>query len=160
MIILIAAIAENRCIGINGKLPWHLPDDLARFKALTIGKVVLMGRKTWESIPEKYQPLPGRTNVVVTRQLTYTVPPHVEVHASVDAALAAHAHEDLCVIGGAEVYAETIDRADILHLTLVHRTIDGDVFFPTIDTHAWQETEREPHAACTFVTYERVRILA
>lgn len=155
MISLIAALSTNHCIGTNGKLPWHIPGELARFKALTMGKTVLMGRKTWESLPEKFRPLPGRTNVVVTRQPGYDVPPGVIVHASVDAALGALAHVKIMVIGGAEIYAQTIGRADTLHLTHVHREVAGDAFFPAIDPAVWRESAREDHDGFSFVTYHR-----
>lgn len=152
---LIAAVAKNNCIGKDGRLPWHLPEDMKHFKDLTMGKVVLMGRKTWESIPEKFRPLPGRTNVVVTRQPNYPVPTGVEVFGSIETALAVHAQDEIVVMGGAEIYRETIDRADALHLTEVDQTVEGDAFFPTIDPSAWTETAREPHEGFSFVTYRR-----
>lgn len=155
MITVIAAIAANNCIGVNGGLPWHIPEDMARFKALTTGRTVLMGRKTWESLPPKYRPLPDRTNIVVTRQERYDVPAGVAVHASVDAALDAHRDDDLSVIGGAEVYAVAMDHANRLHITHVHHEVMGDAFFPEIDPDVWTEIEREDHDGFSFVTYER-----
>jgi dihydrofolate reductase len=100
MITIIAAIANNRCIGEHGKLPWHLPEDMAHFKALTTGTVVLMGRKTWESLPAQFRPLPNRTNVVITKQDAYEVPPEAEVYADMTTALDAHRDDNLYIIGG------------------------------------------------------------
>lgn len=158
MIALIAALSANGCIGIQGRLPWHLPEDLARFKALTLGKAVLMGRKTWESIPDRFRPLPQRTNVVISRSTGYDAPPGVSVFSSVDDALIALADQDVYVIGGAQIYAQTIDRSDRLILTRVDRIVTGDTFFPEISPQQWSEVLREPHEGFAFVTYERVRI--
>ncbi len=152
---LIAAVAKNDCIGKDGKLPWHLPEDMAHFKQLTMGKIVLMGRKTWESIPEKFRPLPGRKNVVVTRQTNYAFPHDVAHYGSVEDALAAH-QGDIVVIGGAELYRQTIDKADTLFITHVDQEVDGDAFFPTIDSKIWRELEREAHDGFAFVTYKHV----
>ncbi len=155
MITLIAAIAENRCIGKDGKLPWNLPEDMAHFKALTTGKTVLMGRKTWESLPKKFHPLPNRKNIVITHQPEYPVPPGVEVHRLPEAALAHHADEDIFIIGGAGIYEQTIDIADRLEITEVKKSYIGDVFFPEINPVLWQEKGRETHEAFDFITYER-----
>jgi dihydrofolate reductase len=152
---LIAAVARNRVIGKDGALPWYLPEDLKRFKQLTMGNVVVMGRKTWESIPKKFRPLPDRTNVVVTRQPDYPVPKDVERFASIDEALAAHRDDKLYVIGGAELYRQTIDRAEALEITELDRNAEGDVLFPVIDPLVWHETEREPRDGFSFVTYRR-----
>lgn len=157
MLTLIAAVAANGCIGKDGKLPWHLPEDLKHFKNLTMGKTVLMGRKTWESIPAKFRPLSGRRNVIITRQADFVAPSsdEVEVCHSLDDALARHANEDLFIIGGAEIYRQTIDRADRLEITQVKQTINGDAFFPVIEPAAWQETNREEHEDFAFVTYTK-----
>ncbi len=152
---LIAAVSKNNCIGRGGTLPWHIPEDLAHFKALTRGTTVLMGRKTWESIPEKFRPLPGRKNVVISRQPDYPVPDGVALFTSPDAALAAHQNELVMVIGGAELYRQTINQADTLYLTHVDREVDGDAFFPPIDATIWERTVEEPHTGFTFVTYTR-----
>jgi dihydrofolate reductase len=154
---LIAAIAENNCIGKSGTLPWYIPEDLKHFKKITTGHTVLMGRKTWESIPEKFRPLPNRKNIVVTRQSDYSLPDGVELFHTIDNALAAHGDETVIVIGGAEIYKQTIGQADTLHITHIHKTIDGDAFFPEIDPSAWKETERDDHDGFSFVTYKRVR---
>lgn len=155
MIALVAALASNGCIGANGKLPWCLPEDFARFKALTIGKVVLMGRKTWESLPDRFRPLPGRVNVVITRQPAYAVPEEVATFPSIADALTALDGREVMVIGGAEIYAQAIHRADALHLTHVHRDVPGDAFFPSIDPAVWHTAEREDHDGFSFVTYTR-----
>lgn len=156
MLTLIAAVAKNGCIGINGKLPWHIPEDFAHFKRYTTGKVVCMGRKTWESLPPKFRPLPNRMNVVVTRQEQYSVPSGVEVYATIDDALRQHTHDDVYIIGGAQLYAQTIDRADRLIITHVDWVVDGDAFFPEIKQQRWSVTTREDHGEFSFVAYERV----
>lgn len=155
-ITLIAAVADNGCIGKNGGLPWYLPEDLKRFKRLTVGKVVVMGRKTWESLPEKVRPLPERTNVVITRQTEYALPAPVEKFASLEAALTAHRDDEVMVMGGADIYQQAFPSATNLELTCVHQTIEGDVFFPTMDEAAWKETAREDFDGYSFVSYQRV----
>jgi dihydrofolate reductase len=153
---LIAAVANNGCIGKDGRLPWRIPEDLKRFKTFTTGHIVLMGRKTWESIPEKFRPLPGRTNIVLTRNPEYDLPPDVERFADLEKALAAHQfEEDVFVIGGADLYAQTMNAADRLLITEVDQAIEGDAFFPKIDPEQWMETEREAHDGFAFVTYHR-----
>ncbi len=155
MITIVAAVACNGCIGKDGVLPWRIPDDMKRYRAITMGKVVVMGRKTWESIPERFRPLPGRTNVVVTRQDGYPLPAGVECYASLTDALTAHAGDDVVVNGGGAVYAEAMARADVLDLTHVHCDVDGDTFFPAIDPAVWKETTRADHDGFSFVTYRR-----
>jgi dihydrofolate reductase len=158
---IIAALADNGVIGRHGALPWHLPDDLRRFKALTMGRPILMGRRTFESISRA---LPGRRNLVLTRN-TRTFPDGIEPVANLAAALARCADAaELCVIGGAEVYAQTLPLATHLELTRVHLDARGDVRFPAIDATQWRELERIEHPAderhewpMTFVTLERVR---
>lgn len=157
MISLIAAVSSNNVIGHANNLPWHIPEDLEYFKRLTKGKIVLMGRRTWESIPEKFRPLPKRKNIVITRQLNYPTPAGVEVWANIDEALAAHANEKIMVIGGGEIYGQTIDRADTLYITRIRRDFAGDTFFPKIDPAIWQEAEREDHDWFSFVMYKKIR---
>ncbi len=156
MVTIVAAVARNGCIGNGGTLPWRIPEDLKRYRAVTMGKVIVMGRKTWESIPERHRPLPGRTNVVVTRQADYGLPPGVERQPSLEAALAAHAAAEVVINGGAEIYARAMVHADALDITHVHRDVDGDTFFPAIDPAVWRPTWREDHAEFSFATYERV----
>ena len=151
---LIAALSQNRCIGNNGELPWRIPEDLRHFKELTSGHPVVMGRKTWESIPERFRPLPNRTNCVLTRQVTYPLPNGVERYASLEEALAAHANETLFVIGGEEIYRQALPLADCLELTHVHQDVPGDAFFPEWEG-AWRENARQDHDGFSFVTYRR-----
>lgn len=155
MISMVVAISENNCIGKEGTLPWHIPEDLKHFKEKTMGKVMIMGRKTWESIPEKFRPLPGRTNVVITRSIDYTVPEGVHVQTSLESALAAFAHKDIAIIGGGQVYALGISHADILEVTHVHQHVDGDAFFPEIDPTVWEKQKEDKREGYTFVTYKK-----
>ena len=144
LITLVAAMDRNRAIGVDGKLPWHLPDDLRRFKALTLGKPVLMGRKTAESLRRA---LPGRLNLVLTRSGRV---PHagMQAVASLAEALARAAGVELMVIGGGEVYALALPLADRLELTEVDtRLPSADAWFPPWRTADWRETRREAHAA-------------
>lgn len=157
MITIVAALAENNCIGKDGKLPWRIPEDQKRYRELTMGTVVVMGRKTWESLPEKFRPLPNRKNVVITRQADYPVPEGVEIFASLELALAAHKDEPVTINGGSEIYRQGLAFADKLELTRVHRVVEGDTFFPEIDPAEWKETQREDHDGFSFLTYERIR---
>ena len=167
---LIAAMAENRVIGRDNRLPWHLPDDLKRFKRLTTGHTVIMGRKTYEAIGK---PLPDRRSIVVTtRPLTDRAPlhpPHSVVAAgSIDEALAlvggVGGEAEVFVAGGEAIYRLTLPRADRLYLTLVHAAIPGDAHFPPLDLSQWKLIEDERHEAnqrhayaFSFRTYDRVR---
>jgi dihydrofolate reductase len=152
------ARADNGVIGKDGKLPWHLPADLKRFKAQTISKPMVMGRKTFESFPS---PLPGRRHIVLTRDTGWTAE-GAEVAHSPDEALALAGDGDVAVIGGAEVFALFLDRADRIELTEVHIQAEGDTTVPGFG-EGWRETAREDHAseagrpAYSFVTLERVR---
>lgn len=139
-IVLVAAVAENGVIGVSGALPWHLPADLARFKRLTMGRPVLMGRKTFESIG---RPLPGRRNIVITRNPEWSAP-GVETASTLEDALDRVAGaEEAMVIGGAEIYARAIGYADRIELTEVHAAPEGDTLFPSFDRSAWREAARE-----------------
>jgi dihydrofolate reductase len=156
MITSIAAISTNGVIGQDNRLPWRIPEDVARYKQLTMGKTIIMGRKTWESIPEKYRPLPGRKNVVITRNASYQVPEGVEIFHTLEEALHAHAGDEVIINGGAEIYAQAMPVVNRLEITEVHQTIEGDTKFPDIDPAIWKETAREDHEGFSFVTYERV----
>lgn len=155
---LIVAVAHNNVIGINNTLPWHLPEDLKHFRALTTGHHIIMGRKTYESLGRL---LPGRTTVIVTRNKDYKL----------EGALVAHSLEaavDLClnddeafVIGGAELYQDGLKLANQLYITEVDLEVTGDAFFPAIDQQLWQETSREAHTSAqglpfTYLTYQRL----
>ncbi len=153
---IIVALADNGVIGRAQQLPWHLPDDLRRFKALTMGKPMLMGRRTFESIG---RPLPGRANLVLSRAplsataiaaatATTAAATTLERVGSIDEALRRCAGaEELCVIGGADVFSALLPQATDLHLTRVHGDIAGDVYFPAIDASEWLEVGRSEHAA-------------
>lgn len=144
LVTLIVAVADNGVIGRENTLPWHLPEDLKRFKRLTMGKPMIMGRKTFESIGK---PLPGRLNIVVTRDTNYRHEGVRVVHDT-DAALAAAAEApEVMVIGGAELFRHFLERAGRIHLTRVHGNIDGDVMLPALDIRQWEVIERERHEA-------------
>lgn len=157
---VIAALARNRVIGIENRLPWRLPEDLAHFKALTLGHPILMGRKTFESLG---RPLPGRANIVITRNPDYR-PDGCRVADSIPAALALCGDADeVFFIGGAELYAQVIPLADRLYLTEVGIEAGGDAWFPEYDRAAFKEVARESHVGAKgdalrfdFVVYERV----
>jgi dihydrofolate reductase len=153
---IVAAVARNGVIGAGGRLPWHLPDELRRFKELTLGHVLVMGRRTYESIGRV---LPGRTTIVVTRQPGWTAGAEQVVTASsVREAIttAAELDDQVFVVGGAQVYEEALPLADRLELTHVDAEPEGDTMFPAIDWSEWRETGREPGDGWTAVTYERV----
>jgi dihydrofolate reductase len=168
-IVFVVAVAENGVIGHNNTMPWHIRSDLKRFKALTIGKPVVMGRKTYLSIGK---PLPGRTNIVVTRDKSFSAPGTVVVN-SIEAAMAAARGDalrrgsDIAVIGGGEIFAALMDEADRLEVTIVHAAPEGDAHFAPIDSNVWREVARTPGtpdpvdtAAVTYVTYRREKAAA
>lgn len=126
---LVWAEAKRGVIGAEGGLPWHLPEDLAHFKAVTLGQPVVMGRRTWDSLPERFRPLPGRRNIVLTRQDSWAAA-GVESAGSLDAAIQAAGGDRVWVIGGGELYRESIDRADLLEVTEVDLDVAGDAFAP------------------------------
>lgn len=135
MIILIAAAAENNALGLNNDLIWHLPDDFKRFKAITSGHHIIMGRKTFESFPK---PLSNRTHIVITRQKNYH-PEGCLIAASLQAAIAkAPKNESVFIIGGGEIYNQSIEIADKIELTRVHHNFNADTFFPEIDEKKWK----------------------
>lgn len=160
MLSLIAALDENGVIGRDGGLPWRLPDDLRHFKRLTLGKTILMGRRTWDSLGK---PLPDRENWVLSRDPSFA-PEGARVFRSTEDALAQIQAGELMIIGGAELYRQTLDRAQRLYLTRVHAKLAGDVHFPAFDPAQFHEIAREDHAAderhayaFSFLTLERVR---
>ena len=175
MLTLIAAVAKDGAIGRNGQLLWHIPDDLRHFKAVTMGAPVVMGRNTWESLP--FRPLPGRLNIIVSRQTDYRpvnakgeeVSDRVRVFSSLDSAIEAAESEayrlgkEAFVIGGGHIYAATIDRASALELTEIDACVeDADTHFPPIDPENWHRTKREQPPQSenlppfSFVRYERL----
>lgn len=162
LISLVVAQAANGTIGQRGNIPWKIPADLRHFKAVTMGKPCIMGRKTWESLPRK--PLPGRTNIVVTRDRAFTADGAV-VTLSFEEALAraeAEAAEEIAVIGGADIYRVALPQARRVYLTEVHAAFNGDVSMPPFDAGEWKEVSREDHGpsetagpAFSFVMLER-----
>jgi len=153
-------MAKNRVIGANNRIPWHLPNELKLFKSLTMGHHIVMGRKTYESIGRL---LPGRTTVIVTRQRDYRVPGAIVAHSIPEALAAAEGDEEILVIGGADLFRETLPIADRIYLTVVDAEPEGDTFMPAIDTSEWRETSSqdflpdETHAyGYRFHVYDRV----
>jgi len=144
VVTLIVAVADSGVIGRNNTLPWHLPEDLKRFKRLTLGKPVVMGRKTFESIGK---PLPGRQNIVVTRDPNYSGNGVTVVHGADDAVRAAAGAGEIMVIGGAELFRQFLPLAGRVHLTRVHGNVEGDVHWPALDDRQWRVVEREEYAA-------------
>jgi len=141
---IVVAVAENGVIGADNRLPWRLPADLKRFKELTMGKPIVMGRKTYESIG---RPLPGRHNIVITRQPSLAID-GCTVVGSLDAALtAAGPVSEVCLIGGAQLYRLALPRVQTIHLTRVHARVEGDVMFPTLDAAHWREAVLAHHPA-------------
>jgi dihydrofolate reductase len=157
---LIVAADERGGIGRDGGLPWHLPDDLRRFKTLTMGKPMVMGRRTWDSIG---RPLPGRRSLVVSRQRGLEIHGAEVVGSFEDALRAAGEVPEVCVIGGAELYRAALPNADVVHLTRVHSTVEADTFLPPLDPAEWEQVNCERHAAderhahaFSYVTLRRV----
>lgn len=163
---LICAMTPQRVIGNHNQLPWHMPADLQHFKALTLGKPIIMGRKTFVSIGK---PLPQRRNIVLTRDKNFTAPGCEVFHALVDALnLFDTKTQDIFIIGGAEIFAQALSQADFLYLTIIHADIPGDSFFPEWHkaSSQWQEISRDAHHAdeknaynYTFVTYQKFQTL-
>lgn len=159
----IAAMSENRAIGLKGGLPWHIPEDLKFFRDKTRGHPCVMGRKTFDSLGGK--PLPGRLNVVITRQKDYRVPDGVEVYPNLEAALEAlrprYSGQEVFITGGGEVYSQAMSVTDRIYLTVIHSEFEGDAFFPPIPDH-FREIEKRPGrddgaVKYTFTTWERTR---
>ena len=157
---LIAAMADNRVIGIANKLPWKLPADMKWFRQHTLGKPIVMGRKTFESIGAK--PLPGRINIVVTSDLNYRTEGCVVAHSIENALQLASNVPEVMIIGGASFYTQTLPYAQRIYLTVVHHAFDGDAWFPDSDWKAWRETTRVDCASdasnaydCTFLILDR-----
>lgn len=152
-------MSRNRVIGKGNALPWHLPADLKYFKRITLGKPIIMGRKTFESIG---RPLPGRVNIIVTHELAYRADGCTVVHSIDEAISIAQAHEEVMVIGGAKLFEQVLPRAERIYLTEIDEEFAGDIFFPELDRRAWREIQRAAHApdeqnpyAYSFVVLER-----
>lgn len=142
MITLIAAAAQNNALGKNNDLLWHLPDDFKRFKQLTTEHYIVMGRKTFESFPK---PLPNRTHIIITRQNDYLVEGCMVVNSLNEAIKKSPKNEEVFIIGGGEIYNQSIEIADKIELTRVHESFDADAFFPEIDLNVWKLTQEEYH---------------
>jgi dihydrofolate reductase len=160
MISIIAAVADNNVIGGNNKLLWHLSADLKRFKQLTLGHPVIMGRKTFESIGK---PLPGRENVVITRNPDFKAE-GITIVRSLDEVLKKFSGQDVFIIGGAEIYAQSMSLADKIFLTRIYHLFEGDSFFPAIDERIWKVKREEMHEPdeknpyrYAFIDYERIK---
>jgi dihydrofolate reductase len=159
-VVLVAAVAANGVIGRDGRVPWHLPDDMRHFRELTTGAPVVMGRKTWESLPDRFRPLPDRRNIVVTRDAGWQAEGAERASSVLDALSLAGNVPAVFVVGGAGVYAEALRLADALVLTELADEVEGDTRFPAWDRAAYIETERdervsEEGARFAFVTYRR-----
>jgi len=155
---IIVAVANNQVIGQHNTLPWHLPEDLKRFKSLTMGHHIIMGRKTYESLGRL---LPGRSTVIVTRNQNYHVDGAIVVHSLQQALTACQADTEVFLIGGAELYKIGLQLADKIYLTEIHADFDGDAFLPAFDMTCWRETSREQHKAAnglafSYVGFERI----
>jgi dihydrofolate reductase len=165
IISLIAAISQNNVIGKNNDLPWHLPDDMKYFMQTTKGHHVIMGRKNYDSIPEKFRPLPNRINIVVTRQQELQAPQCLIVNAIEKGLELAqqHGEAEAFIIGGSEIYHQGFAMANRLYLTEIHATIEGDTYFPEFNKNHWKEVSRKHHStderhkySFDFVVYERI----
>ena len=156
---IIVAQAKNGAIGVNGALPWHLSADLQRFKQLTIGNTVIMGRKTWDSIG---RPLPNRRNIVITRTHGLSLEGALTVTSLEKALDSASNNLEKFIIGGAEIYNLAMPLVDTIEMTLIHEDVEGDTYFPSLDSNAWIESMRSEHTDdksglnYSFVTYKRI----
>ena len=157
-IAFVVARARNGVIGRAGAIPWRIPEDMRRFKAITMGHPLVMGRKTWDSLPKK--PLPGRTNIVVTRDPDFAANGAVVVHSIDDALARAEAEkpDEIAVIGGAQIYAALLARATRIHLTEIDADIEGDTTMPAFDPREWREVAREAHIAPDGLAYAYVTL--
>ena len=154
---LVAAVAHGGVIGREGTIPWRIPEDMARFRELTTGHTVVMGRRTWDSLPDRFRPLPGRRNVVLTRNPAWRAD-GADVAESLEAALALLEQESrVYVIGGAELYAAALPLADELLLTEIALDVAGDTFFPTYDPREFVTAERTPHTSADGTSFAFVR---
>lgn len=155
---MIYARARNGVIGKQGQLPWHLPEDLAHFKRTTLGQPVVMGRVTWESLPEKFRPLPGRTNVVVSRKTTFNAT-GAQVVSSLEAAMALFpSTEVVWLIGGAQLYAQALALASQIVVTEIDADFEGDAFAPSLSPNDWTETQRSSHVSAQGLGYHLVTL--
>jgi dihydrofolate reductase len=154
-IVIIAAVARNRVIGKDNKLLWNIPEDMAHFKALTAGHTVIMGRKTWESLPPRFRPLPSRRNIVITRQPDYAAP-GAELADSLENGLKLASTATVAfIIGGEQIYTQAMALADRLEITEVDQEPEGDAWFPEIAAVDWEKTAKTEGNGFAFLTYRR-----
>jgi dihydrofolate reductase len=153
---LVVAMADNGVIGRDGALPWRIPEDMRHFKALTIGKPCIMGRKTWQSLPKR--PLPERTNIVITRDKDFHADGAAIVHSWRDALVQAGGADEVCVIGGAEVYKQALQAADRIYLTEVHINAAGAARIDSLNRKQWHEKAREEHVTADGLRYSYVTL--
>ena len=156
---IIFARAANGVIGLDGAMPWHLPEDMVHFKRMTMGWPVIMGRKTWDSLPPRFRPLPGRSNVVVTRQAQWVAQGALVANSVLDALKLCEGSSEVWVIGGAQIYAQTEPLAQRIEVTEIAQDFEGDAFAPKLGTH-WTEAAREAHVSSnglkfSFITYKK-----
>ena len=165
---IIVAAAENNCIGKDGDLPWHIPGDLKRLKEITIGKPLIMGRKTHESVSAHRdgKPLPGRSHYVISRTMPPSEIEGVHVARSLEKALHQAQEfamdqglDEIIIFGGAEIYKQALSITDKIYLTRVHTEVDGDAFFPELDMDEWQETSQEDHETDEGLVYEYITLI-
>ena len=158
-IILVLAMADNGVIGVSGAIPWRIADDMKRFKALTMGKPIVMGRKTWDSFPKK--PLPGRTNIVVTRDRSWRAQGATVAHSLEDALTLAEREQpsEIAIIGGAEIYKAALPRATRIELTQVHLKPQGDTRLEPFDRNVWRESARSEHTTPDGLRYSYVTLM-
>ena len=159
IISLIAAMSRNRVIGKNNTLPWKLPEDMERFREITLGKPVVMGRKTFESIGK---PLPKRLNIIITRDKNYRQDGCIVVHSADEALKAAKGSEEIMVIGGEQIFKEFLPKADKMYLTFIDEDFEGDAYFPEYNKHDWKEVKKEEYKnenyKFIFLDLERIKI--
>src|SRR5450755_849308 len=157
-VVLVLAVADNGVIGASGRIPWRIPDDMKRFKALTMGKPIIMGRKTWDSFPKK--PLPGRTNIVITRDAAWQANGAIVVHSLAEAFARAQSENPskLCIVGGAEIYKAALPIATRIELTEVHTDAEGDTRIPSFDRSIWRETARSDRVTPDGLRYSYVTL--
>ena len=158
---IIVAIGKNKVIGSNNSLPWSMPNDMKRFKELTMGKPIIMGRKTFESIGK---PLPDRTNIIITHDEDYKAEGCIVVHSVEEALKAAEASEEVMIIGGAQIYKEFLPKTNRMYLTIIEHEFDGDTYFPEYKIEEWKETEYKEYEKdaenpydYVFLTLERIQ---
>lgn len=152
-IIFIAAVANNNVMGCNGDMPWSYPEDMKRFRDVTLNHPIIMGRKTWDSL--RIKPLPGRKNIVISRNPGFEYP-GVEVYPDIKTPIYKYRDEDIYIIGGSQIFNDYMIFADYLDITHINKDYDGDVFFPDIDPNIWESVHQEENGDLMFTIYRRI----